>query len=143
MEFVAKKFSDLTVYELYEILKSRTEVFLLEQMVICQDMDDLDQESLHCFILDKGRAVACLRAFRTDNDTARVSRVVTITHGKGLGRELMEKSIPEIKKYFGCKKVYAHAQKQAEGFYEKMGFKTVSGEYLEEGIIHVNMEMYI
>ena len=117
MDFIAKTFSNLTVYELYEILKSRTEVFLLEQNVVCQDMDDLDKESLHCFLLEGERVVAYLRAFRQDEDTVRVSRVITLTHGKGLGKKLMDKSLGEIKKHFGAKRLFAHAQKQAEGFY--------------------------
>ena len=51
MKFISKKFKELTNVELYEILKSRAEIFLLEQNIVCQDMDDRDNESLHCFLL--------------------------------------------------------------------------------------------
>ena len=141
MEFISKTFSKLSAGELYEILKSRTEVFLLEQNIICQDMDDVDYDCLHCFLFDGKRAVACLRAFLSDEGEVTIGRVVSIEHKKGLGRELMEKSLAEIKKHFNCKKIVVHAQKQAEGYYKKMGFSTVSGEFLEEGIVHVMMEM--
>ena len=143
MQFFAKKFSELKNRELYEILKSRTEVFLLEQKIICQDMDDVDYDCLHCFLFDGKRVKACLRAFLSAEGEVTIGRVVSIEHKKGLGRELMKKSLEAIKKNFMCEKLVVHAQKQAEGYYEKMGFKTVSGEFLEEGIVHVMMEMKI
>lgn len=143
MNFVAKTFLELSVDELYEILKSRAEIFLLEQRIICQDLDDIDKKSLHCFFLKENRVVAYLRAFLTEQDTVKIGRVLTLEHGKGIGAELMNKSIEEIKKHFGNKKICVHAQKQALGFYKKMGFNTVSGEYLEEGIVHITMERCI
>ncbi|MBQ3023002.1 MAG: GNAT family N-acetyltransferase [Clostridia bacterium] len=143
MEFFAKMFSRLSGREVYEILKSRAEVFLLEQNIICQDMDDVDYDCLHCFLYDGKRVQACLRAFLSDDEEVTIGRVVSLEHKKGLGRELMQKSIEEIKKNFSCKKIVVHAQKQAEGYYEKMGFSTVSGEFLEEGIVHVMMEMIL
>ncbi len=141
MEFFAKKFLELTPTHLYEILKSRTEVFLLEQNIICQDMDDVDYDCLHCFLYDGKRVQACLRAFLSGEGEVTIGRVVSIEHKKGLGRELMQKSIEEVKKNFECKKIVVHAQKQAEGYYEKMGFTTVSDEFMEENIPHVMMEM--
>ena len=143
MKFYAKKFADLTPAELYEILKSRTEVFLLEQNIVCQDMDDVDYECLHCFISDGKRAVACLRAFLSGEGEVTIGRVVSIEHKKGLGRELMQKSIEEVKKHFDCKKIVVHAQTQAEGYYLKMGFSTVSEEFMEENVPHVMMEMIL
>ena len=143
MEFVVKTFSELSVDELYEILKSRAEVFLLEQNIVCQDMDDTDRESLHCFFSNGERVVAYLRAFPSGINVATIGRVLTLEHRKGMGSELLKRSIEEIKKRLKVKKIYVHAQKQAEKFYEKMGFNTVSGEYLEEGIVHVTMEYII
>ena len=140
MNFVAKKFSELTLDELYEILKSRAEIFLLEQKIICQDMDDYDKCSLHCFFFDGERVIACLRAFEKDAETVFMGRVLTLEHKKGLGTKLINYSIEEIKKHFNCSKICLHAQTQAVGFYEKMGFRVTSDEYLEEGVPHVNME---
>ena len=141
MEFISKPFPQLSAGELYEILKSRTEVFLLEQKIICQDMDDVDYESLHCFLYDGKRVQAYLRAFLSGDEEVTIGRVISLEHKKGLGRELMQRSVEEVKKHFNCKKIVVHAQKQAEGYYEKMGFSTVSGEFMEEGIVHVMMEM--
>lgn len=143
MNFVAKKFEELTTTELYEIMKSRAEVFLLEQRIICQDLDDVDYKSMHFFINDGKRVTAYLRAFYSDEEKGivAVGRVLTLEHKKGMGSQLMKKSIEEIKKYFSCNIISVHAQKQAMGFYEKMGFRTVSGEFLEEGVVHVTMEL--
>ena len=141
LKFFAKTFSELSAAELYEILKSRTEVFLLEQNIVCQDMDDVDYDCLHCFISDGKRAVACLRAFVSGDGEVTIGRVVTLVRKKGLGRELMQKSIEEVKKHFSCNKLVVHAQTQAEGYYEKMGFVTVSDEFMEENVPHVMMEM--
>ncbi len=141
MEFVSKTFSELSTDELYEILKSRAQIFLLEQNIICLDMDDVDRFSLHCFFFEDNRVKAYLRAFSEDTDTVTIGRVLTIEHGKGIGRELMAKGIKAAKKHFGCKKICVYAQKQAVAFYEKIGFKIVSEAYLKEGILHVTMEM--
>lgn len=140
MDFIAKRFSELSLTELYEIMKSRAEVFLLEQNIVCRDLDDVDYHCLHCFLFEKGRVIAYLRACVAEADVVTVGRVLTLTHGKGYGRILMEKSIEEIKKHFTCKRLTLHTQKQAAGFYEKLGFATVSGGFLEEGIVHVTME---
>ena len=145
MNFTVKSFDELQATELYEILKSRAEVFLLEQNIVCQDMDDVDYESYHFFIKEGSRIIAYLRAYYTDkeNKIVKIGRVLTLSHGNGIGRELMNNTVSEIKHRFDCKKVIVSAQKQAEGFYKKCGFKTVSGEFMEEGIPHVKMEMEI
>lgn len=143
MTFSAKDFSELSGAEVYEILKSRTEIFMLEQNIICQDMDDVDYVSTHCFFSDGKRAIAYLRAFvdENDKDTVIVGRVLTLEHGKGLGTELMKRSIDEIKKRYNCKKISIHAQRRAVGFYEKLGFVIVSDEFMEEGVPHFFMEL--
>ncbi len=142
MEFFAKEFNELSSKEMYEILKSRAEIFLLEQNIVCQDMDDADFRSLHCFLWDGKRAVAYLRAFPTDDKSGDVlvGRVLTLCHKNGMGTQLMERSFDEIKMKFNPKKIKVHAQTQAVGFYEKFGFKPVSEEYMEEGIPHITME---
>lgn len=145
MEFIAKEFSQLTTTELYEIMKSRNEVFLLEQNIVCQDLDDIDYESMHYFFTDGKRVIAYLRAFicEKENHYIKIGRVLTLEHKKGLGSDLMKRSIADVKERFNCNKIVVSAQKQALGFYEKMGFQTVSDEYLEEGIVHLKMELQL
>ncbi len=142
MNLVAKRFNELNAKELYEILKARAEVFIMEQSILYQDMDNVDYESLHCFFLEDEKVIAYLRAFnkKDSSDVVRIGRVLTINHGRGIGKELMNKSLPVIKEKMNCKKISMDAQTHAIGFYEKFGFKVVSDEFLEEGIMHVVME---
>lgn len=139
MIFYAKTFDELSAKEIYEILKARMEVFLLEQNIRYLDTDDIDYDALHVFFEENGTVLAYLRAFRYE-DSVKIGRVLTREHGKGLGRKLMREAIPAIEKHFGCEKIMLHSQKHAEGFYEKFGFVTISDEYLEEGVVHVTME---
>lgn len=140
VEFSAKTFDELTNRELYEILKARAKIFLMEQHIIYVDADGKDFDSLHCFFFDGEKITAYLRAFSSGFDTVTVGRVLTIDHGKGHGKMLLEKSITAIKGHFNCNKITLHAQKHAQGFYEKSGFTTVSDEFLEEGVVHITME---
>lgn len=143
MTLTAKYFDELTASEIYEILKSRTEIFLLEQHIVCQDMDDVDYDSLHCFFTENNRVVAYLRAYYADDskETVKVGRVLTLQHGNGTGCELMTKSLEVIKEKMKCKKICMNAQKYASGFYEKFGFRQTSDDFLEEGVVHIAMEV--
>lgn len=80
MELKSKFFDTLTTKELYEILKARAEIFVVEQNCVYQDMDDKDYSSLHVFYEDNGRIVAYLRAFFKDEDTVQIGRVLTLKH---------------------------------------------------------------
>lgn len=143
MNLIAKKFEELDIAELYEILKARTEIFIMEQNIHYQDMDNVDYKSLHCFFMEENKVIAYLRAFyqEDNNDIVRICRVLTLRHGNEIGRELMEKSIVAIKEKMKCKKISMDAQKHAVGFYEKFGFQVVSDDFLEEGVVHVVMEL--
>lgn len=140
MTFKAKLFGELTAAEIYEILKARSRVFRLEQNIRYLDEDDIDYDSLHCFFEEDGQVAAYLRAF-PDNGKIRFGRVLTITRGQGHGRLLMALSVEAARERFGSCDIIMDAQKQAEEFYKKLGFVTTSGEFLEEGIVHVVMEL--
>ncbi len=139
MEFIVKEFNELKPNELYEILKSRTEVFFLEQRIVCQDMDDVDYDSLHLFLWKNNRVMAYLRLFRIENNNLKIGRVLSIEHKKGLGRILMQNTLKYIKDNISYHNIYLDAQVQAIGYYEKFGFKVISEEFLDEGISHKKM----
>lgn len=139
MNWNFKKFNELTNREVYEILRSRAEIFVKEQHICCADPDGVDYESLHIFCKDEEKVSAYLRAFQYDDETVKIGRVLTLVHRNGLGTQLMEKAKSEIPRAFNCKKILVAAQKQAVPFYEKCGFKIVSDEYLEENIPHLDM----
>lgn len=142
MNLIVKKFDGLTTKELYEILKSRAQVFIKEQNINYQDMDDIDYRAYHFFFMEEGKVVAYLRAFATDEkDTLQIGRVLTIKHGNGLGKKLMEETINYIKNNTNTKILTMHAQKHAVGFYEKLGFKTIGDEFIEEEVVHITMTL--
>ena len=143
MNFVAKNFGELSLTELYEILKARSQIFILEQNMHCQDMDGIDFEARHFFLEENGKVLAYLRAFYTDDSKSvvKIGRVLSITHGVGLGTNIMKRAIADIKKNMKCQILSLNSQKSAIGFYEKLGFKTVSDEFLEEGVIHLKMQL--
>ena len=138
MKLITKYFDELSARELYEIVRARQEIFLMEQRIVCRDFDGVDYNALHCFLWENNKVVAYMRAFMQDGEI-RLGRFLTVRHGEGLGRRLMELSLPIVKASFNCDKISFHAQKHAEGFYLKLGFKTVSDVFLEEGIEHVLM----
>ena len=141
MKPVVKYFNELTTTELYEILKSRAEIFVVDQNCIYQDLDDKDYHSLHIFYESEGKVVAYLRAFIKDSVTniVQIGRVLTLTHGTGLGGKLLKESISIIQKEMNPSSIYIEAQCYAIGFYEKEGFVVSSDEFLEDGIPHVEM----
>lgn len=141
MNLFVKNFEELHTAELYEILKARAEIFIMEQNICYQDMDDIDYNSLHCFFMENGKVIAYLRAFYRDKDVVKIGRVLTLNHGNGMGKELMAQSLRAIKEKMPCKKITVDAQKHAVGFYEKFGFQVTSGDFLEEQIVHVAMEL--
>jgi len=141
MKFNAKKFSELTGAQVYEILKSRSEIFMLEQGIRCIDMDDKDYESFHFFYEQDKRVCAYMRAFYVDEEKTcvKIGRVLSLQHKKGLGSALTRDTLSYLKG-IGVKKAVVSAQIGAVGFYEKMGFEKVSDEYMEENIPHILME---
>ena len=138
MEFFAKKFDELTPREVYEILRGRESIFTHEKGMRCQDIDGKDYVCLHCILQDEDGIIAYLRAEKTDTG-ARIGRVITLTHGRGDGRVLMERSLPRIADHFGADTIEVHAQHDAVGFYLRMGFTPVSDEFIEAGVRHISM----
>ena len=85
MTFIIKEFDELSAKELYEILKSRAEIFVKEQNITYVDEDDVDYRSLHVFGMEGDRVCAYLRAYQESSDWVRIGRVLTRMHGKGIG----------------------------------------------------------
>ena len=141
MKLITKSFTELTTTELYEILKARAKIFVVDQNCIYQDLDDIDYRSLHIFYEDKGKIIAYLRAFEKDSSAkiVQMGRVLTLTHGTGLGGKLLKEGLSQVKEKMNPSSIYIEAQCYATGFYEREGFVISSGEFLEDGIPHVKM----
>ena len=140
--FVCKTFSQLTGSEMYEILKVRQDVFVVEQECIYKDADDIDYVSYHLFSMDSnGKVDAYLRIFKREGETStwQLGRVLTTKRGIGLGGELLREAIRIVKEELSGKEIYIEAQCYALGYYEKAGFVVTSEEFLEDGIPHKAM----
>ena len=142
MNFYAKNFSELTNCELYGILKARFQIFVLEQKYLRPDPDGCDPECLHCFLKDGDSVVACLRAQYVDENKkeVKIGRIVTLTHGGGIGKLLMTESLAAIKEKLPFERLFVHSRDTAVGYYEKMGFVPVSDEFDDSGAPHIEME---
>lgn len=141
METVVKQFEELTVEELYEILRLRSEVFVVEQDCVYQDIDDKDKGAWHVFLRDDDGLEAYLRVLDKGAafEEVSVGRVVTKKREQGFGKKIMEAGIKVAAEKLGADKIRIVAQSYAEGFYKKMGFVTVSEEFMYDGIPHVYM----
>ena len=140
MEFTTKHFTQLSTDELYELLKLRSAVFVVEQTCIYQDIDGKDKDAFHVFAKDENGAIkACLRFFEKDADTAYMGRVITVDRGTGMGAKLLKAGIEAVKANTDKKQIYLEAQSYAVGFYEKAGFVVIGEEFDEDGIPHKPM----
>ena len=143
METIIKKYKELTIDELYEILKLRSIVFVVEQNCVYQDIDDIDKRAYHVFMKEKDKPEirVYLRVFEKDKDTAPIGRVVTDENyrRKGYASKLMLKGIEISKNEMKKSKIYLEGQVYAAKLYENLGFKIISDEFLEDGIPHYKM----
>lgn len=110
MHLVVKKFDELTTTELYEILKARAAVFVVEQNCVYQDLDDIDYDSLDMSYQDGKTVTAYLRAFNKSPEAVQMGRVLTQQHGTGLGGRLLHEGIAQIREKMPCRKIYIEAQ---------------------------------
>ena len=136
-----KSFQELTVDELYELLRVRSEVFVVEQDCVYQDMDGDDQNSIHLWLAVDGKVVALARVCpaRTHMQEISIGRVITTERGKGYGKQIMLYAIDAAKEHFGAKQIDIEAQEYAKGFYESVGFKQSSDTFMLDGIPHIKM----
>lgn len=143
LEIATKTFSDLTTLELYELLQLRSEVFVVEQDCVYQDIDDKDQKAFHVIGMKAGRMVGYARIFKPGDylDFASIGRVVVLKEERkfGYGLIIMKHAIEAIQKIFGEIPIKVSAQAYLKKFYESLGFKVIGEAYLEDGIPHISM----
>ena len=113
-----KTFQELTTDELYELLRVRSEVFVVEQNCVYQDMDGDDQKSIHLWLTVAGKVVALARVCPAGTHMQEVSigRVITTERGKGYGKQIMLYAIEVAKAHFSAKQIDIEAQEYAKGF---------------------------
>lgn len=143
MNWYIKKFEELTIKELYEILRVRSEVFVVEQNCVYQDCDNKDIGAYHLFAIENEKVIACLRILGKDvsYSEASIGRVLTSSNyrGTGIGKIAMIKAIDFMKNTLNEEKIKISAQEYAIPFYKGVGFEVISDVYLEDNIPHVEM----
>ena len=144
--FEIKKFNDLTVNEMYEIAKSRFEVFVCEQKIVEeQDFDDKDKNCYHIMLKEDGRIVAYSRIVPKGiaYDYVSVGRVLVLSshRRKGIAQKMMEACLEFIKNDLDQSIVVLSAQLYVKDLYESVGFKVISDVYDEVSIPHVKMKV--
>ena len=136
-----KTFHELTVDELYELLRVRSEVFVVEQNCVYQDMDGDDQKAIHLWmtVADKVVALARVCPAGTHMEEVSIGRVITTERNKGYGKQIMLHAIDAAIGHFKAKRIDIEAQEYARGFYESVGFIQSSESFMLDGIPHIRM----
>ena len=143
MNWEMKKFSELSSEEIYDILKIRNEVFIVEQQCIYEDCDGKDKNSYHLFAKENEEILVYSRILEKGISYNEISigRVLTNKNyrGGGLAKQMMQRAIEFIENNLNEKAIRISAQEYLLNFYEYLGFVQVSDVYLEDGIPHVEM----
>lgn len=142
LKFKEKVFDELSVHELYKILQLRSEIFVVEQNCVFQDMDNLDQQAIHVMQFDDNdilMAYARIFAAGITYKEASIGRIITRIRGKGYGKDLLNFCIEKTESLFNKAPIRIGAQCYAIPFYEQFGFRSVGKEYDEDGIPHIEM----
>lgn len=135
-----KEFNDLDNIELYQILKLRNQIFVVEQNCIYQDVDDVDIKSFHVFIKDEEKIISYARIFYDDG--IHLGRFLTKEEYRnmGYGEKLLKEAFIFINNKYPKSTLKIEAQAYLKKYYEVMGFVAKSDTYLLDGIEHIKME---
>ena len=143
LDIYVKTFNQLSLDELYYLLQLRSQVFVVEQDCVYQDIDVKDKKALHVIGKKDNTIIAYSRIFKPGDyfKDASIGRVVVAENFRHLkyGHQLMVASIKAVETSFSSKKIKISAQKHLENFYNNLGFITSGEPYLEDGIPHIAM----
>jgi ElaA protein len=141
MTLSCKPFDSLSTNELYSILALRSEVFVVEQNCVYQDLDFKDQKAWHCLGYVEDTLVAYTRIFdmnKSFEGYLSIGRVLVNPRYRNhaYGKQIMEYSIEQCYQQFGYQAIKIGAQSYLDKFYSNLGFKATGLDYLEDGIPH-------
>lgn len=143
IDWKIKTFSELTTPELYEIIKARVNVFVVEQDCPYPDLDDNDQKAIHLWAENDGEVLAYCRIFDKGikYPETSIGRVITTENGRGtgLGKQLIKYALEIIENRLGTSEVRISAQDYLLKFYSDFGFQATGKKYLEDNIPHTEM----
>ena len=143
LELVIKHYSELALDELYELLRVRVAVFVVEQDCPYQEIDGKDRDAYHVFFRDSHGIEGCCRVFPDPDRPGKawIGRVVTLLRRQGLATRLLTTAIRVARDALHAKHISLEAQTYAKPLYEKVGFRQVSEPFLEDGIPHIQMRL--
>jgi ElaA protein len=151
IQWQSKSFKELSLDELYDLLKLRIDVFVVEQTCFYPDLDNADRhiDTIHLIGYDlcnnqTPKLAGYLRILpkgETYDDYISIGRVATAEshRGQGLGHQLMQQALEACNQYFPQQKIKISAQEHLERYYNQYGFIKVSPMYLEDDIPHIAM----
>ena len=141
MEMKIKGFCELSCEELYDILKLRVDVFVVEQNCPYHEIDGLDKEAYHLWLEDSDGIAAYLRILPPGAvfKEPALGRVISSRRRCGIGSQLLNEGIKAVQNIYGSLPIMLEAQVYAKPFYEKAGFAQVSEPFDEDGIPHIRM----
>ncbi|APQ17313.1 GNAT family N-acetyltransferase [Maribacter hydrothermalis] len=143
LDIKVKEFGEITTLELYEVLQLRTEIFVVEQDCVYQDLDGKDDKAIHVIGYNNNKIVAYTRIFKPGyyfNESS-IGRVAVHKEYRnyGYGKDIMQASINAVKEKFNEDDIKISAQVYLTKFYTELGFRTIGEGYLEDGIPHIAM----
>lgn len=145
MKLYIKTFNELTLEELYDILRLRVDVFVVEQNCPYEEVDGLDKDAIHVYYKDNDELIAYLRVLDrgVESEDVAIGRVIAKKRRQGLGTLILKEGIKAAKEIFDADAIYIEAQSYAKKFYENLGFVQTSDEFLLDGIAHIKMRLLV
>lgn len=146
MEIIIKKFNELSLEELYEIVKARVEVFVCEQEITCEnEFDDRDRKAIHIFSMNNGVVAGYIRILPKGigyKEAVSIGRVLVRNEYRrsGVAQKLIKEGVRYAKENYEGENIVLSSQLYVKKLYETIGFKTISDVYDEANIPHIKME---
>lgn len=142
MKIFVKKFGELTSLDLYEILRLRVDVFVVEQACPYPEIDGKDLDAIHIYFKNCDQILAYARLYEEDGKVY-LGRVIAKKRRKGYGSLILKEAIKVAEKIYQAKEIHIEAQTYAKSLYEKAGFAQISQPFFLDGIEHVKMVLEI
>lgn len=143
MQYIKKTFSMLSTAELYQIMKARVDVFIVEQECLYPELDNHDQQAVHIYLQTGSVIVAYARLLPKGTAFPEVSigrlLVVSKYRGNGYAEAIMRKAIIHLSEQWDESVIKIQAQTYLHAFYSSLGFNQITEAYLEDGIPHIDM----
>lgn len=144
MDYQVKTFEELTVTEFYELIKTRIDVFVVEQNCAYPEVDEVDPVAWHTYLKNGEEICAYTRVYRSE-DGVHIGRVLVKEgyRNQQLGRKIVQLTLDWVQTTFPKTTIIIGAQAHLQSFYHEFGFEPISEVYLEDNIPHIDMDIQL